>query len=130
MTTLLILFFISLIGISFMIGKKLVLLRNGNIIHTENVQKLIPDLQTIKYVIHSKTKRGGYIATVIMLKLYIQSSNFFKNTYSKIKIKIQNLKRNTENTGGKKEASKFLKMITDYKYKVRNIKKQIEEENK
>jgi hypothetical protein len=130
MTTLLILFFLSLTGISFMIGKKLIFLKEGNITHIDAIPKLIPDLETIKYTISKKTKKGGYLATVTVLRLYIQSSNLFKYIYNKTKEKIEEIKKNVENNTEQKEASKFLKMISDYKYKVRNIKRQIEEEEK
>ncbi len=129
MITLLILFFLSLIGISFMIGKKLVLIRNGNVIHQETLPRLIPDLQTLKYTTYKTTKQGVYIATIVALRLYVKSGNLAKNIYNKTKTKIQSLKKKDETTE-KKEASKFLKMISDYKYKVKHIKKQIEEENK
>lgn len=129
MITLLILFFLSLIGISFMIGKKLVLIRNGNVIHQETLPRLIPDIQTLKYTARKTTKQGVYIATVIVIKLYVQSGNLAKNIYDKTKVKIQSLKKKDHATE-KKEASKFLKMISDYKYKVKHIKRQIEEENK
>jgi hypothetical protein len=129
MTTLLILFFLSLIGISFMIGKKLVLMKNGNIVHEESVHKVIPDFQTIKYVVSKKAKQSGYVATVIVVRTYVQSSNFLKNAYTDIKEKIKNWKQTGEQIE-KKEASKFLKMISDYKYKVKSIKRKIEEENK
>jgi hypothetical protein len=112
-----------------MIGKKLVLIRNGNIAHEELVHKVLPDFQTIKYVVSEKAKKGGYVATVIAVRTYVQSSNFLKNTYTDIKEKIKNWKKTGEQIE-KKEASKFLKMISDYKYKVKSIKRQIEEENK
>lgn len=111
-----------------MIAKKLVLVRNGSIIHQENqLSRVIPDLQTLKYIIYKKTKNGGYVMTVAVLRFYVNSNNLLKNLYEKTKTKIENLKRNDKIEN--KEASKFLKMISDYKYKIRNIKRQIEEEN-
>ena len=129
MITLLILFFLSLIGISFMIRRKLVLIRGGNIVHEESIHRLIPDFQTIKYTIQKKTKQGGYVATVTIIRIYVQSGNLLKNAYDKTKTKIRNLKK-IENRIEEKEASKFLKMISEYKHKVKTIKKQIEEESK
>ena len=129
MITLLILFFLSLIGISFMIGKKLVLIRNGNATHQEALPRIIPDIQTLKYTARKTTKQGVYIATVVLIRLYVQSGNLVKNVYDRTKTKIQSL-RKKDNTTENKEVSKFLKMISDYKYKVKHIKRQIEEENK
>lgn len=135
MYILLILFFISLAGIIFLIGRKVVLARNGAMVATEPVRPLIPDIQTIKYVVVKNTKRGGYTLLVLTVRFYIQSGNFLKAEYEKLKTRIINgLEKNKDNVTGnlkeKREVNKFLKMVSDYKAKIRHIKhKIIEEEN-
>ena len=130
MTTLLTLLFISLLGISFMLGRKLMLLRNGALIHVgNNTPQIIPNLNTIQYTLFKGTKRGTYVLTITMVRLYVKLGNFLKSKYETLKTRIENIGNNNASTG-EKEVSKFLKMVSDYKYKVRSIKKYIEEEEK
>jgi len=130
----LIIFFISLIGISAMIGKKLILLKNGKIEHTERVLFDIPNLDQVKNVTVKNSKRYGYVILVETIRFYVRASILIKYIYFKTKKKIkeiyhryfpQKIKENKE-----KEVSKFLRMVSDYKNKIKNIKdKIIEEEN-
>ena len=134
MYIILIIFFISLIGISAMIGKKLILLKNGKIEYTERVLFDIPNLDEIKNVATKNSKRYGYVILVETIRFYVRTSLLVKYIYFKTKKKIKEIhhkyfphkiKENKE-----KEVSKFLRMVSDYKHKIKNIKdKIVEEEN-
>ena len=91
MYILLILFFLSMSGLVFMIGRKLMLIRNGTIIHREHFRVFIPDIQTIKYAIYKNTKKGGYVLLVLTVRFYVKSGSFLKYGYEQIKTKIKNL---------------------------------------
>src|SRR3989344_4394591 len=110
MSILLILFFISLFGIVLMIGRKLVLLKNGQVLSKGEILFEIPNLEKVR---HFTVKNA--------------------NKYEKTKIKIKNINIKNHPNGEsteKVEASKFLKMISDYKYKIRELKNKIHEEEK
>lgn len=132
MSLILILFFVSLAGISFMIGRKLILLKRGQIIAGENFFVEIPDLQEIKYIAVQGTKKYGYILLVETLRFSIRSSYFLKKKGGEIAEKIKNkFSRSQSFAGGepeKREVSKFLKMISEYKEKIGKIKNKIKEE--
>lgn len=131
MTTILILFFVSLTGITVMIGRKLTLVKNGRIAESHHPHPFIPDFNKIKHLIFENTKKYGHLSLVTILRFYIRSSYFFKKKYEEIKIKIKNIStpKDLNGNGTKKtEVSKFLKMISDYKHKIREIKQKIHEE--
>jgi hypothetical protein len=134
----LILFFVSLAGITILIGKKLVLLKkaqNQNIIIEENSFKM-PDIEEVRHVTTKHIRKFGYVALVITIRSYIRSSNFLKKTgkqvYEKAKDRFNKSKdRFIGDSKDKREVSKFLKMISEYKHKINKIKHKIkEEENK
>ena len=127
---LLILFFTSLLGIIFMIGKKLVLLKNGQILSREETFLKAPYLEEWKHLTVKNIKKHGYTGLVATIRLYVRSSNLLKNKYQEVKIRIKNVRKKSQNGGlsEKKEASKFLKMISEYKHKIREIKHKIHEE--
>lgn len=135
MTIILILFFVSLLGIAIMIGRKLVLLQTGTIpARAENEpHPFVPDLEKVKEVANRNAKRYGYLATVIVIRFYVRSSNFLKSKSRNIREKIKSLiekNKNGENgqTAGPQEVNKFLRMVSDYKHKLRGIKHRIKEE--
>ncbi|MFA6524336.1 MAG: hypothetical protein WC264_03120 [Candidatus Paceibacterota bacterium] len=117
-----------------MIGKKLILLKNGKIEYTERVLFNIPNLDEIKNVTAKNSKRYGYIILIEVIRFYIKTSILLKYIYTITKKKIikiyhkyfpHKVKENKE-----KEVSKFLRMVSDYKNKIKNIKdKIVEEEN-
>ena len=117
-----------------MIGKKLILLKNGKIEHIERVLFDIPNLDQVKNVTVKNSKRYGYVILVETIRFYVRASILIKYIYFKTKKKIKEIyhryfphkiKENKE-----KEVSKFLRMVSDYKNKIKNIKdKIIEEEN-
>lgn len=126
-------FFLSLVGIIFMVGRKLNLAQSETIVNNGHLHPFIPDVQKIKDVIVINTKKHGFTLVVVTIRSYVRIENFIKSRYEKIKIIIKNrLKKNTTlgETQEKQEASKFLKMISDYKHRIRNIKHKIVEEEK
>ena len=76
-------------------------------------------------------KKFSYIVLVVLIRVYVKFSNFVKAKYAALKDrwkKIQ-IKRN----GGvevttEQEPNKFLKMVGEYKKKIRYIKHRIKEE--
>ncbi|MEX2028947.1 MAG: hypothetical protein WD963_00490 [Candidatus Paceibacterota bacterium] len=128
MYTLFILFFISLFGIVFMIARKLTLLKKEKVLislNNEEVLLEIPHLEKMKHHTFETIKKYGHLGLVTVLRWYIKFSNLLKNKYEEIKIK-----RQQAGDGEKKETSKFLKMISGYKHKIRKIKQKIHEEEK
>lgn len=127
---LVILFFGSLIGITFMIGRKLIMIQNGLILNKEDDFLKAPYLEELKYTTIKNIKKYGYTGVVTIIRLYVRSTNLLKNKYQEIKIKVKNVynKNLGNNSIEKKEVSKFLKMIGEYKHKIREIKHKVKEE--
>lgn len=134
MYIILILFFGSLLGITFMIGRKLVLLKRGRASMTEEIMLDIPYLTKWKDEIVKNIKKYGHTSLVATLRFYVRLNNFSKNRYQKLKSKLKNTDKNqnqqNDGTVEKIESSKFLKMISEYKHKIREIKHKIHEEEK
>jgi hypothetical protein len=116
-----------------MLKRKLTLIANGHTVKIQHAHPFVPDLQKIKHITFKSTKRFGYVTLFITLRFFIKSSNFIK-TKSKIIIKeLKNkFRKNKENYADeiieKKEVSKYLKVISEYKDKIRKIKDVIKEE--
>jgi len=125
---LLILFFASLLGITFMIGRKLLMLQNGQALQTKQDFFQTSSLEEWRYSVVKNIKRYGYSILVTIIRLYLQFTNFLKNEYKKIKTRVQNTRSKKLNADEKREVSKFLKKISEYKYKIREIKHKIKEE--
>jgi hypothetical protein len=131
MYTLLILFFISLMGIVAMIGRKLSLNQNSEVVNQEYPHPFVPDLQKIKHFTLVGIRKYGHLSIVIILRLHIRSTNFLKNRYEEVKTGLININNKVGPNGEVKnvvQVSKFLKMISDYKYKIRELKHQIHKE--
>ena len=131
MSIVLILFFISLLSIVFMIGQKLVLLRNGLVVKN-NFSIEIPDIHEVRYLIFQKTRKYGYVSLIATIRFYVVSVNLFKKNYQKTKSKTMILVSkyipHRVKRAQVKEISGFLKKISDYKHKIKRIKHQIKEE--
>ena len=127
---LLILFFGSLLSITFMVGKKLILLRSGTVIPREEIISKDQYLEELKYVTIKNIKKYSYLGLVASIRFYFHFANLLKKKYQETKIKIKEMRGKRLNVvnNEKREASKFLKMISEYKHKIRNIKRQIKEE--
>ena len=125
---LLILFFASLASIIFMIGKKLAVIKHEQIPNHEEVLIQIPYLKEVKHITVTNVKKHGYNFLVVAVRFYVRTAESFKNKYIEIKTKIINRSKKNQINGERKEISKFLKIITDYKNKIREIKHKIKRE--
>jgi len=135
MSALLILFFASLIGITIMIGRKLILLKNQPMIVEEKILIQSPDLKEIRYIFVKKTREYGYIALVEIIRFSVRTSKFLKRKYKETKHKIKRITKKhvahkNEEEIKEKEVSSFLKKISEYKHKLRKIKNKVIEEEK
>lgn len=118
-----------------MIGRKLLMLQNGQISYRDSAETFLKAqyFEELKHSTIKTIKKHSYVGLVIIIRLYIKFSNYIKNKYKEVKIKIKN--KYHQKTGGKtkekQEAPKFLKIISEYKQKIREIKHRIkkEEEN-
>jgi len=127
----LILFFVSLLGIIFMIVKKLAYLNHEEKhIHDHEVNFLaeILDWNKVKHTSLDGLKKVSHIFLWVILRTYIISSNFVitksKLFFSKIKEKIFQ----GEEAHSNKEPSKYLKIISEYRQKIKHLKHKIKEE--
>ncbi|OGI94552.1 hypothetical protein A3A03_02105 [Candidatus Nomurabacteria bacterium RIFCSPLOWO2_01_FULL_40_18] len=130
MYLLLILFFASLISIVIMMGRKLFLLQNGQIASSSQDENSfeVPHLEKVKHFTIQNLKKYEHMLLVQILWLYVRSSNFLKSKYQELKIKINNKIKTNHIGSEKKEISKFLKIIGDYKHKIKEIKHKIRKE--
>lgn len=125
-------FFISLFGIIIMIGRKLVWSGQMQDINgDEHVHPLVPDIQKIKQVTNKGLKKLSFVALVLIIRSYVKSVNLLKNKYGEGKNMMKKMVLKNNSTGeenGTPEVSGFLKKMSDYKRKIRNIKHKIKEE--
>jgi hypothetical protein len=125
---LLILFFGSLFGITFMIGRKLMVLQEGVVVH-HNENLLKDSYEEWKRSVAKNFKKYSYLGLVATIRFYIHSLNFAKKQYEVVKIKAKDMiAKKSKNNDKKIEPNKFLKMISEYKHKIRKIRHQIKEE--
>lgn len=129
----LILFFLSLTGIIVMIWRELVLVKNGQAARMQHQHALATDLQNLKHLTIKNTKKFGYIAVFEILRFSIKSSNLIK-VKSKLIINelvkkfTKNKEDSLEEVLEKKEVSKYLRVISEYRQKIRQMKHRIKEE--
>jgi len=130
-----ILFFVSLATISLMIGRKLILINNleGHNAHnpTEAFLSEILDFEKIKHLTIKNGKKMGHTTIWIILRTYIISSNFINKKRKELIIKIKNRlskHRPLENPNQPKEVSKYIKVISEYRQKIRHMKHKIKVE--
>ena len=124
-------FFLSLLSILFMIGKKVAWVRDRHIVVKENqTNPLAPDLQKIQNTALDGLKNLGKLVIFTILKIYVKLGNFLKNKYSELKTKIKNLKNQNQTNSGLLgiETNKFLKVVSEYKNKLSKMKNNIDEE--
>ena len=111
-----------------MIGRKLTILEHEQILNQEEILFELPYFKKIKHFTVENIKKNGNILLVATVRFYVRGANLFKNKYEEIKIKIKNKSMKNNINGEKKEISKFLKIIGDYKNKIREIKHKIKKE--
>lgn len=123
------LFFGSLLGIIFMIGKKLILIQNGQAPEYPEANNG-QEWEEFKHEALKGLKRLGYALLVEAVRLYVKLVSYLKNLSRMIIIKIQKVyyKKSKTGTGEPGESSKFLKMVGQYKRKLRRIKEKVKEE--
>ena len=131
MTIFLILFFLSLIGIIFMIAKKLLVL--DKIQEKSNELPLFetPNLREIKQTAISSARFLGHKTLLLILRIYIISANFLKQRKNHLFEKVKKVlhKRGVVKTPEiNPEPSKFIKMVSDYKRKIRRMTHRIKQE--
>ena len=133
MYILLALFFISLAGIIFMVSRKVMSLDGKSHVTEEAVLFKIPHPVELREITLMGVKKYGYLILVISVKAYIKSTGFLKQKWVDLKEKLAEihqkhiLKKETPNA---RNVSKFLRVVSEYKNKVRKIKEKIEEEEK
>ena len=118
-----------------MIGRKLTALRSGIPLQKGELLFAVPPLEEIKALAGEKAKKAGEVGIETFLTAYVKSLNYIKYAYNRLKKWVLSLvnkyygfELNGENSP--KEASKFLKLMADYKRRVYKIKRQIREERK
>ena len=121
---LLFLFFGSLFGIAFMIGRKLVF-QTSNEETKEELLLEIPYLDEWKDLGEKSAKKIAYNMIVSGIRIHVKSLNFIKERYNELKRIIAERQKTK-----KGETSKFLKTVSEYKRKIREIKHKIVEEEK
>lgn len=128
-----ILFFLSLTGIVIMIWREMILVKNGQVATVKHSHPFVGDLQKIKHITFKNSKKFGYTTVFVTLRFFIKSSNFIKTRSIMLAKEIKNVfkKKNgilIEEKEEKKEPSKYLKVISEYREKIREIKDRIKEE--
>ncbi len=94
----------------------------------EKVSFKMPYWDEIKHTTIRGIRKYGYYLLVIIVRLYVQSTSFLKEKYREIKQKIKEMVHKKHENGERKEISKFLKVIGDYKNKIREITHKIKKE--
>ncbi len=104
------------------------MIKNGGILIEEKIAFEIPHLEKVKNLTIANIKKYEHILLEKILRLYVLSSTFLKTKYQEIKIEVKNRIKARHINGEKKEISKFLKIVGDYKHKIREIKHKIKKE--
>jgi hypothetical protein len=116
-----------------MIGRKFAMVQNGQIIPNGKNFSDVSYLEELKHTTKKGAKKYTYLGLVMIIRFYVKFTNILKNIYREMAIKINNIKRShlKNNPIEKQEIPKFLKIISEYKQKIREIKHRInkEEEN-
>lgn len=126
-------FFTSLLSILFMLWRKVALVKSGQYYITEDASFEIPYLKEARKITLRSIKKYEHAGLVMIVKSYLQLSNFLKNKARELNVKIQNMHVRNHSTGElieKVEASKFLKIVSAYKRKISEITHKIREEEK
>jgi hypothetical protein len=131
MTFVLILFFGSLVAITFMIGRKLRMIQNGQITVQGSIEEIsfkFPAIEEWKQIAAKGIKKYSYSFLVAIIRFYFRSINILKMWYQKIRVRFSRLSKKSTLVPEKKETSKFLKIVSSYKRKIRKIKEKVRKE--
>ncbi len=131
MNFLLILFFISLAGIIFMIWRRIV--KKEEMVDEEEAPNDaildIPYVDEIKYMTVKKIKEYGYVVLLSSIRMSMKSTHAVKKASKEVAEIVKNsLLKGSKESEDPKEVSKFLQLVTDYKHKIKKIKRKIREE--
>lgn len=124
----LILFIASLLSIIVMIGRKWLKLEEGQVLSAESIPAELPYLQEVREVTVKNIRKHGYNTLVTTIRIYVKTTDFLKNEWSNFKRKTQEFGSKLMHNTEKKEISKFLSTIGEYKQKIRDIKHRIRKE--
>ena len=116
-----------------MIGRKLVMLQNGQLQIQENGSFEIPYLKEAKHLTIKSVKDYKHLILVEVVKFYVQFSNLLKSGYQKLKVRVQNIHIKQHRNGEiseRAEVSKVVKFISGYTHRIKEIKKSVTEEEK
>lgn len=129
MTIVLILFFIALIGLTIMIMKRVFLIRTGSRIII-NDDPYLPPIHEVRHIFVKNTRQYSLIILSIILRTSIRTYIILKRKGSEISSKIINKynKSTAKLAPEKREVNRFLKGISEYKNKIKNLKEKIIEE--
>ncbi len=118
-----------------MIGRKFILLKNtsGEEAHQAGSTFIsgVVDLDKVKHRAVENFKKIEHNLIWVILRTYLISRNFINRKRKEITLKIKNgLNKNRENNilEEKKEVSKYIKIISEYRQKIKHIKHKIKEE--
>ncbi len=130
MSVFLILFLISITGLLILIGRKMLVMRQGDLHIPANFDFSIevPDFEEVREVVIKKSRRYGYIMLVITIRLYVLSAHTIKQQSKSIISKIKSRIPASHKTLNDKKENKFLKKVSDYKQKISHLKSKIKEE--
>ncbi|MFN4181315.1 MAG: hypothetical protein ACK4FA_01285 [Candidatus Paceibacteria bacterium] len=132
MSFFLVLFFTSAIGITALVGRKVYALRHTEVHVPRDIDFTIdvPDFEEVKNTLIKKSRRYGYVALVVTIRLYVLGTHATKHHTRQIvkKIKERLNKRHTAKPTTHKSENKFLKKVTEYKNRIEKIKEQIKTE--
>ncbi len=123
----------SLLGMVFMVSRKIFQLKNGEAEYATNADTMGFDLEKIRHFVWRGVRNLGYITLFLSLRLFMKTSNFLKVKGKMLLQKIEDrFMRDEEKLMGgivkNKEVSKYLRMISDYREKIRRMKHIIKEE--
>jgi hypothetical protein len=133
MYLLLTIFFISLVAIMIMIGRKMMVLNASGTQKTHEEMLGIPLFEEFRASALKNVRKYGYIGLVITMRTYFKSTSFLKKKIADAKTQAKIIGERSKilnSVKENKEASKFLELVSDYKHKLRKIKKEIQEEEK
>lgn len=130
MYTILAIFFISLIGISTMLLRKVTLIRQSgqNVTGFEEIY-IFPETnpEALKHLVASYAKRYGYAILFVTIRTYMRTSKLIKTNSGKAIEKISKMFYRKNNAPRSKAVSSFLNSISEYKKKIEHIKQEIKE---
>ena len=114
-----------------MIGKKLLLTNNSEIGYIEEISIETIDLDKVRNGTVRHAKKYGFLMLVTILRISIRSSHLIKEGYKEARHKTKlfiNKISSKKSIQKEKEVSSFLRMVSDYKGKIREITDKIKEE--